>query len=152
MSTTGARDVGQPTADALKALRDPMPTTRAENIEEAVRRAHVTSGPLIDAEFARLRAEREFDRCFHPLGMSFQMTAIVASGDRTAALASVATPTTVVHGDADPLIPLTGGEATAAAIPGAELVVLEGMGHNYPPRYHARYVAELDRLVARALR
>jgi pimeloyl-ACP methyl ester carboxylesterase len=59
--------------------------------------------------------------------------AIVASGDRTPGLAAVAVPTLVIHGSADPLVPLSGGEATVRAIPGAELLVIDDMGHELPP-------------------
>ena len=66
------------------------------------------------------------------MGMARQMAAIVANGDRRAKLAQVAVPTLVIHGDADPLVPLEGGKDTAASITGAELMVIPGMGHDLP--------------------
>ena len=71
------------------------------------------------------------------------MNAIRHSGDRTAQLRSLRVPTTVIHGRVDPLVQLSGGEATAAAIPGARLVVLDEMGHNLPELYWPAYVAEM---------
>ena len=68
------------------------------------------------------------------------MAAVMASGNRAPALASVRTPTLVVHGDADPLVPLEGGRDTAQAIPGAELLVIEGMGHELPPQVWPRVI------------
>jgi pimeloyl-ACP methyl ester carboxylesterase len=61
-----------------------------------------------------------------------QISAIVASPDHTAALAGIRVPTVVVHGTADPLVHVSGGKATARAIPGAELVLVPGMGHDMP--------------------
>ena len=77
-------------------------------------------------------AERSFDRGYHPDGTARQLAAIVASPDRTPELRELAVPTVVIHGADDPLIGVSGGEATAAAIPGSELVVIEGMGHDLP--------------------
>ena len=83
---------------------------------------------------ARLAANiaRDFARSFHPTGAARQMAAIIADGDRRARLAGVTAPTLVIHGVDDPLVPLAGGEDTAAAIPGAELLVIPGMGHDLP--------------------
>ena len=67
-----------------------------------------------------------------PGGSARQIAAIVAAADRTAALGRVRVPTTVIHGDADPLVNPSGGRATATAIPGARLVILPGMGHDLP--------------------
>jgi len=88
---------------------------------------------------ARIReaARQSYDRCFDPIGVARQRLASYASGDRTAALVHVRLPALVVHGDANPLIQLVGGRATAAALPNAELLVMSGMGHNLPNLVHA---------------
>jgi pimeloyl-ACP methyl ester carboxylesterase len=86
-----------------------------------------------DEEHKRRRAGRCFDRGIHPSGSARQMAAIVTAPDRTKALANVRAPTTVIHGDSDPLVNLSGGRATADAIPGARLVVIPGMAHDLPP-------------------
>jgi pimeloyl-ACP methyl ester carboxylesterase len=71
---------------------------------------------------------------FYPVGFIRQLAAILASGDRTESLASVTAPTLVIHGADDPLVPLAHGHATARAIPGAKLLVVEDLGHgiSYP--------------------
>ena len=132
MSTTGNQEVGRPTSEALEALMTPPPEDREGAIAAGVRVAHVIGGPLVDPEWEQVRAARQYDRCFWPQGAAHQMHAITKSGDRTAALGAVQCPTTVIHGRVDPLITLSGGEATAAAIPGARLVVLDDMGHDMP--------------------
>jgi pimeloyl-ACP methyl ester carboxylesterase len=90
------------------------------------------TGFPFDEARARDRAGRAWDRCYHPAGVARQLAAIMASGDRTERLAGVRAPTLVVHGSTDPLVTLSGGEATAKAVPGAELLVIDGMGHDLP--------------------
>ena len=90
-----------------------------------------------------------FDRAFYPQGAPFQLAAIATTGDRTARLASLDCPTLVIHGRVDPLITLSGGEATAAAIPGAELLVLDTMGHDLPVPLWDEMIAAITRLTTR---
>jgi pimeloyl-ACP methyl ester carboxylesterase len=132
MSTTGARDVGQSTPEAMSALFAPPPADRAGVIERAVDIGRVLCGPLFDEGRAVERAAAAYDRSFNPEGVAFQLAAILASGDRTAGLQELDVPTLVIHGKADPLVQPSGGEATAAAVPGAELVLLDEMGHDLP--------------------
>jgi pimeloyl-ACP methyl ester carboxylesterase len=135
MSTTGDPSVGRPSPEALAALTRPAPDERAEFIEHYVEGSKVYCGPRFDEAWTRLRAGREYDRCRHPAGAVHQMRAIIAGGDRTERLGGLGTPTLVVHGRADTLIAFDGGEATAAAIPGARLLALDEMGHNLPISY-----------------
>lgn len=150
MSTTGARGLGEPTPAALEALMSPPARTREESLERAVAVNRVIGSPgyPADPDDVRLRAGQAWDRGINPSGFARQMAAIQASGDRTAALASVETPTLVVHGEDDPLVPVPGGHATAAAIPGAELWLIPGMGHDLPralwPDVIARIGAHVD--------
>jgi pimeloyl-ACP methyl ester carboxylesterase len=133
MSTTGAPDVGQPWPDALAAMAEPAPETRDEVIEAGVARARVTSSPtLFDEARVRARLAAAYDRAHRPEGTTRQLLAILADGDRTPLLAGLEVPTLVIHGAADTLVDVTGGEATAAAIPGARLLVLDEMGHDLP--------------------
>lgn len=135
MSTTGAADVGQPEPSAITALLTPSPTERAAAIEDNVTTSRIISGSLFDEAEARGRAIEAYDRCFHPAGPAFHIAAIAATGDRTARLAELDVPTVVVHGREDSLIALSGGLATAAAVPGADLVVYGQMGHDVPAVY-----------------
>jgi pimeloyl-ACP methyl ester carboxylesterase len=131
MSTTGDPSVGGPTPAALEALLRPPPTTRDEAIEGALRTTAVIGSPGFPAEEARLRdrAGRAWDRATERTGAGRQILAVVTSPDRTEALGRLEVPTLVIHGREDPLIDVSGGEATARAVPGAELLVIPGMGH-----------------------
>jgi len=142
MSTTGNPDLPPPKPDALAALMQPRIDEREAAIEQAVSLQRVIGGPgfPFDVERTRRLAGRSYDRSFYPVGIIRQLAAVMASGNRAPALASVKTPTLVVHGDADPLVPLEGGRDTAQAIPGAELLVIEGLGHELPPLVWPRVI------------
>lgn len=131
MSNTGDRRLPWPTREALSLLRIRLATDRDSHIEQAVWGGRVLAGnhfPFHE-EWARQRAGQAYDRGLYAPGTTRQMAAILASGSRQAALGSVTTPTLVIHGDADPLVPVAGGYATAEAIPNAKLLVIKGMGH-----------------------
>jgi pimeloyl-ACP methyl ester carboxylesterase len=135
MSTTGHTEVGHPDPESMMAMIAPAPTDRDEAIRQNVETSRLTSGDLFDEELSRSTAAESYDRCFHPAGTSFQLVAVAASGDRTEALGTLEVPTLVIHGRQDSLIGLSGGEATAAAIPGADLLVFGRMGHDMPQLY-----------------
>jgi pimeloyl-ACP methyl ester carboxylesterase len=150
MSTTGDPTVGGASDEALTALRTPPPSDRAGYIEHSVASGRVICGTLFDEATAREAAAEAYDRCFHPAGAVRQMAAIMAAPDRTEALRRLDVPALVVHGRLDPLIRLDGGEATAAAIPGAELLVFDEMGHDFPEPLWPAYVDRFDALASRA--
>ena len=134
MSTTGERGVGAPTQEALTVLLAPPARTREEAIERSVAGSRVIGSPGFDFDEAALRerAALGYDRGHDPAGIGRHLAAIWVSGDRTPMLRELAVPTLVIHGDADPLVQLDGGRATAAAIPDAELAVIAGLGHDLP--------------------
>lgn len=134
MSTTGNPNVGQAKPEALAALLSPPPASREEAIEAGVRTMRAIGSPAypFDEEELRRRTAEDYDRCFYPIGISRQLIAIIASGDRTEALGRVAAPALVIHGEDDPLVDVSGGKATAAAIPGARLITFPGVGHDIP--------------------
>jgi pimeloyl-ACP methyl ester carboxylesterase len=134
MSTTGEPGVANPTPEAGAVLLSPPARTRDEAIERILEVREVIGSPGFprDEEDIRDRAGRAWDRGVNPAGFARQLAAVYASGDRTEALRSLDVPTLVVHGEDDPLIPVSGGRATAAAIPGAELWTVPGMGHDLP--------------------
>lgn len=150
MSTTGDRSVGQSTPEARAALLAPPPTERDAYLDQSVEAWRIISGPHFDPERVREKAARAYDRSFYPAGAAFQMAAVIADGDRTPRLANVTCPTLVIHGRADPLVTLSGGEATAKAMPGAELLVLDEMGHDVSPPVHADIAAAIAKVAARA--
>jgi pimeloyl-ACP methyl ester carboxylesterase len=134
MSTTGDDAVGQPTQAALGALLAPPAASREEAAERTVAAFRVIGSPGFELDEAALRerALLAYDRGYDPRGVARQLVAIRASGDRTGGLRSLSVPTLVLHGADDPLVNVSGGRATAAAIPNAELVVFDGMGHDLP--------------------
>ncbi len=134
MSHCGDRRFMASRPSALRVLLSPPPNSReeaADRAEEFYRAVGGTRFPL-DVESLRDRARRSYDRCFYPAGFVRHMAAILASGSRTAALRRLVVPSLVIHGSADPLIRPAGGRATARAIPGARLEMIEGMGHDLP--------------------
>jgi len=151
MSSTGHPDLPTATPAAAAALFQPAPPDRAGNIERAVRvfRAIGSPGFPFDETRVRERAARSYDRCFHPAGVARQMLAIVASGSRRDALRQLRVPTLVVHGADDPLVPLACGLDTAESIPGAELLIVEGMGHDLPRAAWPQLVDAVTQLTTR---
>jgi pimeloyl-ACP methyl ester carboxylesterase len=150
MSTTGDREVGQPTPEAMQVLLAPAAQDRESAIEQSVKASRVISSPEhFDEAKARERAGAGYDRCFYPAGIGRQLLAILASGDRTGALRKLDVPALVVHGAVDPLVTISGGRATADAIPGAELLVIDGMGHDLPPMSWPRVVDAICELAGR---
>jgi pimeloyl-ACP methyl ester carboxylesterase len=152
MSTTGNSEVGQPQQAAVAALITPMPADRAGYIDAAVNAFSIIGSPGYPPDQERLRAliGASYDRSYNPIGFLRQLAGIMASGDRTETLHSIKAPTVVIHGEDDPLIVLSGGEATAAAIPGAKLVKIPGMGHDLPPELWPQFIDEIVENTARA--
>jgi pimeloyl-ACP methyl ester carboxylesterase len=134
MSTTGNRSVGAPTNEAIAALLRPIATNREEAIEASVAGSKIIGSPAypVDEQVLRTRAAAAYDRSYCPEGTARQLAAILASPDRTEGLHGVELPFLVLHGEADPLVTLSGGQATAEAVPGAKLVTYPGMGHDLP--------------------
>jgi len=136
MSTTGDMRVGQARPETLKALFAGAPAvTRQEVIERQLRAVSVVGSPGFpaDLELVALNAGRAYDRSYDPVGIARQAIASVASGDRTELLRQLDLPTLVVHGLDDAMCDVSGGRATAAAIPQSRLVLIKGLGHNLPP-------------------
>lgn len=150
MSTTGAPGVGQATPEAGRSLLEPAPEDRDGYIEYTIRTRALTGGSYNADDYWRRHAGKTFDRMFHPIGAAFQIAAVASDGDRTDALGRLRVPSLVIHGRLDPLISLSGGEATAAAIPGAELIVIDEMGHDLPPEIWDRIVDGMTDLFNRA--
>jgi pimeloyl-ACP methyl ester carboxylesterase len=154
MSTTGQPGVGGATEEAMARLTVRPGTTRDERVASSIETSRVIWGDTpqfpFDEELARWRAETSVDRAYYPEGTGRQMLAIRASGDRTEHLRKLSVPTLVIHGTNDPLVQPSGGEATAAAVPGAELLLIDGMGHGIARPAIPRIVDAIDRLAARA--
>lgn len=152
MSTTGDPTVGRTHPEAFAAFGGPPATTREAVIERAVNAARIVGSPGFPLDEAELRARtgRAYDRDHDDAGITRQAVATMASGDRTARLHELDVPALVIHGAADIVFDPSGGRATAAAIPGAELVIIDGMGHGLPRAVWPRLADLIGGLVARA--
>jgi pimeloyl-ACP methyl ester carboxylesterase len=152
MSTTGDPSLPPARPEAMGMLMITPPAERAAAIEHAVRvwRTIGSPGFPFDEPRIRDRAARQFDRCYHPAGTSRQLAAVLAHGSRRQRLRSVTAPTLVIHGSDDPLVPVEGGKDTAAAVPGAELLIIEGMGHDLPRGAWGRIVDAITSHAAKA--
>ena len=134
MSTTGNPELPAATPEAMEALTKPPAADRDAQIEQSVATQKVIGSPgfAFDEERSRQKASAAYDRSFYPQGTALQMAAVVAGGNRRPGLESLDLPTLVIHGKADPLVPVTGGQDTHEAITGSELLLIEGMGHDLP--------------------
>jgi pimeloyl-ACP methyl ester carboxylesterase len=153
MSTTGSMSVGQASPEVLREVfAGPRPTTRDEVTQQMLKAFRVVGSPgyLMDEKEVAERAGRAYDRAYDPIGVARQAIATVASGDRTERLRLLKVSTLVIHGLADRMCDPSGGRATAEAIPGAELVLIDGMGHDLPPGLRSQLAARIAGFVWRA--
>lgn len=148
MSTTGDPDVGHPSAEARVLLLTKGTTDRSAAIESHLAGQRVWGSPgHVEWETQADLAGRLFDRACRPDGVARQYRAARRDGSRSARLATVGVPFLVLHGTADTLIDVSGGRRTAAVVPGARYVEIEGMGHDYPRHFWPRLVAEFHEFV-----
>jgi pimeloyl-ACP methyl ester carboxylesterase len=152
MSSTGDRSVGGPSEAAMGRLFAPPAADRESAVQRAVDTYRVIGSPgfEFDENSVRERAGLSFDRAYDPAGGARQLAAVLTTPDRTLDLKAISVPTLVIHGSEDALINVSGGRATAAAIPGAELLVIDGMGHDFPRAVWPEITDRITALVARA--
>ena len=133
-STTGNKDLPGPRPDVMELLLAPAPSEREAYIEHMAALFRVMAGPgfPFDEGWTRMITAKAYDRCFCPEGTGRQLLAIMNQANRKKALASVTVPTLVIHGSDDPVVPVEAGIDTAQAVPGSELMLIEGMGHDLP--------------------
>jgi pimeloyl-ACP methyl ester carboxylesterase len=152
MSTTGARGVGRPALTLYPMLLRRAPGAGPDAFAEHVVRVQQLIGSPgfpFEADEVRARARRAYARGIDAAGPGRQLAAIMAADDRTIDLRKVTVPTVVIHGTADRLVAPSGGRATADAIPGSRLVLVDGMGHDLPRPVWPRII---DALVQNARR
>jgi pimeloyl-ACP methyl ester carboxylesterase len=153
MSTTGSRRVGWVAPRILARMFAKWPPGEESYVERSVEGlGRIGTAKYFHANTERhtIRAQRTYRRGLNPAGTMRQIAAILASPDRTADLGRITVPTLVIHGTADPLIHVTGGKATARAIPGAELVLIPGMGHDMPHQLWPVLLDGIERTARRA--
>jgi pimeloyl-ACP methyl ester carboxylesterase len=137
MSSSGSRKVSKPRPDAKRALlskpRDPDDPRSV--VDHLVGVFGVIGSPAFPTDHEDLREQfsRYVRRGYHPAGVTRQLVAIIASGDRRKMLRKITAPTLVIHGAEDPLVPVEAGRDTARHIEGAKLMVIGGMGHDLAP-------------------
>ena len=148
MSSSGAPGLPGPTPEASAAL---MAEPDPPGDREAVARISLAGARIWGSldhwpgdDWVLDQARRTFDRSYYPVGVARQLAAVVAAGSRADQLAKLSVRTLVIHGDADTLIPPEGGRDTAARIPGAELLLVPGMGHDIVPALIPTLVAALS--------
>jgi pimeloyl-ACP methyl ester carboxylesterase len=142
MSTTGDRRAGRPKLRAWSLLTRRAPSDPDAYVEYFMRVFRVIGSKGFQADEQRLRevARAGHERGHHPAGTGRQLAAIIASGSRSARLRELKIPTLVLHGEADVLVPISGGRATARAIPGSRFISIPGMGHDLPREIWPRVV------------
>lgn len=152
MSTTGNPNLPPPRPEVLAVVMAPPPTTREEAIERGVLTYRTIGSPgfPFDEDEVRGIVTQSYDRCYDPAGTARQLAAIMASGSRVEALRRLDVPTLVIHGREDPMVAFAAGEETAATIPGAEFLPIDGMGHDQPRPLWPRLIDAVTGLTARA--
>lgn len=152
ISSTGNPNLPPAKQEVLQLLIIPLPKEREEYIEESLKRARIFYGtkfPFHEEEQRELRA-RSYDRNFYPQGVARHLAAILTNGNRKPKLATIKVPTLVIHGKNDPLVPVEGGIDTAESILGAELLLIDGMGHNFPREVWAQITDAIAKNAAQA--
>ncbi|MBN2152126.1 MAG: alpha/beta hydrolase [Candidatus Lokiarchaeota archaeon] len=141
MSTTGDPRLPQGRPEILMQFFAPVPSEREAYIDEAVRRDRLIHGrfEFVEAQ-ARAYRTREYDRCYYPEGPARQLAALAVPGNIQPRIQAIRVPTTIIHGSDDPFYPSEVGKAIAESIPGARLVIVEGMGHSFPREVVPRIV------------
>lgn len=152
MSTTGKRSVGWQHPSLLPSLLMSRGPGREAYVTTSVAVWKMIGSPSYPQDHDRVveRAEETFDRGVSRSGVLRQMLAVLTQKNRASRLRGVTVPTLVIHGVADKMVHASGGRATAAAVPGAELLLIEGMGHDLPPALFSTFVDAIDRTARRA--
>jgi pimeloyl-ACP methyl ester carboxylesterase len=152
MSTTGRRTVGWLDPRLMPMMLGRRAATLEEYIEMSVAGAAAIGSPAYveSRESASARAQETWDRGLNPAGVMRHMMAVLTQPDRARALRSLRIPAAVIHGMSDRMVHVSGGRATAQAIPGAELVLIPGMGHDLPPALFETYRDTIRRTADRS--
>lgn len=152
MSTTGRRVIGQPNPQLFPTLLARRGAGRAPYVHATVTLWKHIGSPAFppDPAAVRLKAEETYDRGYSATAVLRQMLAIVTQPDRTKDLQKLDLPALVIHGKADKMVHVSGGRATAAAIPDAELMLVDGMGHDLPLPLFDNFIAAIRRTADRS--
>lgn len=154
MSTTGNNQLPQAAPDVMELMTEPKPDPAHDlagflSRSLAFARRIAGTGVPFDVDFHVALTLEEVRRAYDPTGGARQLAAMATAGDRRERLSTITAPTLVVHGSDDPLISPDCGKDTAAAVPGAEFLLVDGMGHDLPDAYHERIIDAIDRTALR---
>ncbi|MFI5282292.1 MAG: alpha/beta fold hydrolase [Candidatus Dormibacterales bacterium] len=152
MSGPGGLDATPPRPEGAAVLTLDPASTREGRIAQgaSIRRVLIGPGDAFDENAEVARATRAVDRAYYPPGTARQLAAILVASGRVDRLRSVRVPTLVIHGDADVLVPIENGRTVAAAVPGARLIEIEGMGHDLPKRVWTQVIDAITELAKQA--
>ena len=153
MTSSGARRLPGPSLKVRSAMISRPDAQSVEGIVEHYVRLYALIGsPAYPSapDYLRRRFTTSVKRSYRPAGTARQMVAIAADGDRSPVLASIRMPTRIIHGQADPLVPVAAGHDLKAKIAGAQMDVIEGMGHDLPAPLYPRFVAGIATAAGRA--
>ena len=152
MSSTGSRWSGQPAPRILPVFLQKPAASKEDYQERIVKLFGLVGSPAYERDDDELRelAGVSWDRGIDPAGFARQLGAIIASGHRAKDLKRIKAPTLVIHGKADKLVRPSGGRATARAIPGARLDLIDGMGHDLPRQVWSRILDGIEQTAERA--
>lgn len=154
MTTSGSRRLPGPSVKVRRAMiARPTNPKDVESVVTHIRALYALIGsPAFPppADWLDRRLRLSYGRAYRPQGAARQLMAIIADGDRSPRLADIRRPTLVIHGAADPLVPVAAGHDLARKIPGARLDVVEGMGHDLPVPLWPRFVAGVADVAGRA--
>jgi pimeloyl-ACP methyl ester carboxylesterase len=154
MSTTGNPELPRAKPEAMARLNTPAPDPTKDldaYLASAVEGAKVMAGTYpVDEAQVRAQSLSDFRRSYYPVGFQRQYVGVLASPDRRPKLKTIKAPTVVIHGEDDPLVPVEGGRDTAANIPGADLRIIAGVGHEMPKAVQGEFVAGVLSAVARS--
>jgi pimeloyl-ACP methyl ester carboxylesterase len=151
MTSTGNPDVPSTKPEGLAAILAPQPDQREAYIDHHLKTFRILSSPKFpfNEEKHRQLAGRLFDRSYYPVGMNRHFLAVLAQENRKPALAGLKIPALIIHGAADPLVPVEAGKDAAEAIPGSELLIIEGMGHDLPAEVWPAVVEAMSKNTAK---
>ncbi len=144
ISTTGNPALPQAKPEVMAQFFAPVPAEREAYIEEMVKRDSLIYGKFeYDEVQGREYRTKEYDRSYYPEGIARQMAAMAVPGNIQPLISSIKAPTLVIHGKEDPFNSVEAGKEIASTIPGAELLLVDGMGHSFPREVIPRIVKAL---------
>jgi pimeloyl-ACP methyl ester carboxylesterase len=144
MSTTGNPELPPSKPEIMMQFFAPLPSERKAYIEEMVKRDSLINGTFpFDENQSREYRTREYDRSYYPEGITRQLAAMAIPGNVKPYINTISAPTIIIHGSEDPFNPIEAGKDIAISIRNAELLIIEGMGHNFPRKIVPRLVKAL---------